>query len=933
MFDARAGIAMEADMTIGRTTWFAMMLVAMLGAGSARAQTGTITGRVAEKGGAPIAGAEVRVDSTQIHTSTDGDGRYSLREVPAGRRIVRTLMLGYKPLTHEVTVEAGATATVDFVLEETVLPSSGVEVVVGSRAKHTAADELAVPVDVYDHDVLVKQGTTETSQTLQALSPSVNFPRQTVTDATDVVRPFTLRGLSPDHTLVLVNGIRRHQTAVVNTFAYGTAAGSSGVDMNAIPSSAIERIEVLRDGASAQYGSDAIAGVVNVVMRRGVTPPFVNVTGGQYFSPDYPYDGGNVNVNGGWGLPLGQGSLNLSGEYLDRQPTNRAWADSSDVSGSGLNDIVGPDGKVIQKRNPVEQPNHHWGDGLERDALGTAFAHYPLGVSSHLYAFGSYGHREGTGNGYRRYEGDDRNWPQIYALGFLPEFRPIVTDYSTAGGWKGEVRGWSVDAAASFGHNGFRYDLDHTLNASLGPSLTTPTAPGPDGIFGTPDDPGIPNQTSFFAGELHRDEFVASLDGDRELKLGLPYAVHTAFGAAWRRERWVTLPGERASWIDGGATSQNGNDTPGGSQVFPGFSPSDASDSRRENTGVYADLETNLSEQVLVNGAARYENYSDFGSVTTGKLAARYQPSPHVTFRAAASNGFRAPGLGQIHFSKVVTNVIAGVPEQVGVFPVDNPAAKALGAEPLKPEKSVNLSAGLAVTLLDNLNVTFDAYRITITDRILLGATFDDSTTARILGNAGFSGISGVQYFTNGLDTKTHGIDITADWRVLTAESRSFTLHGALNYGKNEITHVDPLPSVLSTSTDEKGLLDEVTRVAIEKERPDWRGTLTGEYTQSAWRGLARVSYYGKFSSAQPAFTDGYTENYPARTLVDVEGAYQLMQVEFAIGARNVFDTYPGKAQLDFNNNFGVFPWAAASPFGYNGRFLYTRASWALPRK
>jgi iron complex outermembrane receptor protein len=491
---------------------------------------------------------------------------------------------------------------------------------------------------------------------------------------------------------------------------------------------------------------------------------------------------------------------------------------------------------------------------------------------------------------------------------------------------------WSVDAAASFGHNGFRYDLDNTLNASLGPSLTTPTAPGPDGILGTPDDPGIPNQTSFFAGELHRDEFVASLDGDRDLKLGLPYAVHSAFGAAWRRERWVTLAGERASWIDGGATSQNGTDTPGGSQVFPGFSPSDASDSRRDNTGVYADLETNLSEQVLVNGAARYEHYSDFGSVTTGKLAARYQPSPHVTFRAAASNGFRAPGLGQVHFSKVVTNVIAGVPEQVGIFPVDHPAAKALGAEPLKPEKSVNLSAGLAVTVLDNLNVTFDVYDIRIKDRILLGATFDDDTTVAILQRAGFTGINGVQYFTNGLDTKTQGIDVTADWRLYSVASRSFTLNGALNYGKNEITHVDPLPAVLAHST-ETGIIDEVTRVAIEKERPDWRGTLTGEYTQAAWRGLARVSYYGTFSSAQPAFTDGYTEKYPARTLVDLEGAYKVREVELAIGARNVFDTYPGKAQLDFNNNFGTFPWAAASPFGYNGRFLYTRVSWALPGK
>ena len=919
-------------MTIGRRSWLSWTLVMMLGAGSAHAQTGTVTGRVAEKGGAPIPGAEVRVDSTTIHASTDGDGHFTLGNVPAGRHTVRTLMLGYEPLTQIVNVPSGGSAVANFTLEETVLPASGVEVVVGSRAKHTAADELAVPVDVYNHDVLVKQGTTETSQVLQALSPSVNFPRQTVTDATDIVRPFTLRGLSPDQTLVLVNGVRRHQTAVVNTFAYGTAAGSSGVDMNAIPSSAIERIEVLRDGASAQYGSDAIAGVVNVVMRRGVTPPFVNVSGGQYFSPDYPYDGGTVNVNGGWGLPMGQGSLNLSGEYLDRQPTNRAWADSTDISGTGLNDHVGPDGKVVVKQNPVPQPNYHWGDGLERDLLGTAFAHYPLGQRSNLYAFGSYGHRLGTGNGYRRYGNDDRNWTQIYPLGFLPEFRPIVTDYSASGGWKGDLRGWNVDADASFGHNGFRYNLDNTLNASLGPSLTTPTAPGPDGILGTADDPGIPNQTSFFAGELHRDEFDASLDGDREMKLGLPYSVHTAFGAAWRRERWVTLPGELASYINGYHVNQNGGDPVGGSQVFPGFTPSDASDSRRDNAGAYADLETNLSEQMLVDGAARYEHYSDFGSVTTGKLAARYQPSPHFTFRAAASNGFRAPGLGQIHFSKVVTNVIGGEAKQIGVFPVDNPAARALGAVPLKPEKSVNLSAGFAVTLLENLTATVDVYDIRIKDRILLGATFDDDTTLAILARAGFSNVQGVQYFTNGLDTKTQGIDVTADWRMYSTATRSFTLHGALNYGKNEITHVDPLPAVLANST-ETGIIDEVTRVAIEKERPDWRGTLTGEYTQSNWRGLARVSYYGTFSSDQPAFTDGYTEHYPARTLLDLEGAYKLMQVEFAIGARNVLDTYPGKAQLDYNNNFGTFPWAAASPFGYNGRYLYTRASWTLPKR
>ena len=244
----------------------------------------------------------------------------------------------------------------------------------------------------------------------------------------------------------------------------------------------------------------------------------------------------------------------------------------------------------------------------------------------------------------------------------------------------------------------------------------------------------------------------------------------------------------------------------------------------------------------------------------------------------------------------------------------------------------MNLSAGVAVTPVDNLTFTVDVYQIKITDRILLGATFDDSTTARILGNAGYGNVAGVQYFTNGLDTKTTGLDLTADWRVPMGDKRMITFNAAANYGKNEITHVDGLPSVLATSTDEKGLLDEVTTVAITKERPDWRGTLTTEYTQGPARGLLRASYYGTFSSAQPAFTDGYTEKYPARSLVDVEAGYKIGPLDWAIGSRNVLDTYPGKAKLDFNNNFGVFPWAAASPFGYNGRFVYTRATWTLPR-
>jgi len=917
-----------------RAAAVAAILSTSMVARPAAAQNGTVSGTVTDDAGARLASAEVRVEGVLLRAISDDRGRYELTGVPAGTHTLRVLLLGYRGTTRVVTVSAGVATEVNFTLERTPIPIAPVEVVVGSRAPHTAADELAVPVDVYEAEELARQGTTETSQLLQALSPSVNFPRQSVTDATDVVRPFTLRGLSPDHTLVLMNGWRRHQTALVNTFAYGTSAGSSGVDLNAIPASAIDRIEVLRDGASAQYGSDAIAGVVNLVTRRGRFAPFANLSAGRYQSASYPNDGETFNGSGGWGVGMGPGSLGLFVEVLDRQPTNRAWADPYDDSGNGLTDVVSPDGKVVQKNNSVPQPNHHWGDGLEKDILSLANLRFPLDElgESQLYGFGGYSTRRGNGNGYRRYETSPRNWPQIYPLGYLPEFHPDVTDYSFAGGWKGEARGWKVDVGTSYGHNDFEYNLRNTLNVSLGPSLTTPTAPGPDSTLGTSDDPGIPNQTEFFAGRMNRDEIVSGISGSTTVQMGLPEPVNLELGIAHRHEVFKIEQGERASWIDGGSRDQFGvNETPGGSQVFPGFAPADEADANRDNIGGYAELETNLSPQWLANLAVRGENYNDFGGVLTGKLALRYQPDKRLVLRGAVSNGFRAPGLGQIHFSKVITNFIAGSPVEVGVYPVDHPAARLLGSKDLKQETSVNVSAGLAATPRDGLTFTVDYFDITINDRILLGATFDDATTLSILANGGFTSIGGVQYFTNGLDTKTRGVDLTADWRVGMGGNRTLGLNGSLNYTTNEITRVDPLPAVLQGST-EPGLLDVVTRLAIEKERPDWRGTLTGDFRVSRFHSLGRVAYFGKFSSAQPGYCDTCEESYGAKTLVDAEAGYRFDFIDLSFGARNLFDTYPDRAQQDFNNNYATFPWAAASPFGYNGRYIYTRASLSMKK-
>ena len=927
---------------------FTHTLVVCCAATPLMAQNGTIRGTVADSGGTPLANASITVEGTELRGSSGSTGEFEIRGVPAGRRTVRVRLIGYQAGTASVDVTAGGEARQDFALGRSAVQLAPIDVVVGSRARHTASEELAVPVDVFPAEQLQQQGSTETSVILQAVAPSINFPRQSVVDAGDIVRPFTLRGLSPDHTLVLLNGWRRHQTAVVNSFNYGMGAGSSGVDLNALPSSALDRLEVLRDGAAAQYGSDAIAGVVNLVLKDRAFSPFLNADVGRYTTDDYPDDGTTATVNGGWALPVGRGSLGLFGEYRNRRPTNRAWADPFEDAGTGVTDSINEKGQVVVKHNAVPQPNTHWGDGVEEDILTFANFRLPLNDagSSEIYSFGGYGHRDGTGNGYRRTAGNNRNWQEIYPLGFLPEINGKPTDYSAAAGLRGLLSGWSYDLGAEFGHNDFEYNIRNTLNASLGPCLDVPCAPGPDRVLGTADDPGIPNQLSFFAGRVLREEFVTALNVARPVSMGLPAPVNLAFGAVFRREKYATRAGELASYINGFHFDQDSADVaPAGSSVFPGFTPADATERHRNNFGIYADAETDLTSKLLVNVAGRFESYSDFGERLTGKVAARFQPSERVTFRAAASTGFRAPGLSQIAFGKVTTNVIEGEFIDVGVLPVDHPAAIALGSRPLEEETAFNFSGGVAVTPVNNLTFTADYFHIRIDNQILLGATFDDDATLAILSAAGFD-FDGVQYFTNGLDTQAQGVDIAGNLRVPAGAGGTLDLTASFNVTRNEIRHVDPLPQVLvDAGSTEPGLLDSVTTIGIEDERPDWRGTLQANFTASRLSALGRFSYYGGFSSAQPGFCDLCRENYGGKGLVDAELGYGFDFVKLAVGVRNLFDTYPdqpssqvivddetGDRAMDYNNNFGTFPWAAASPFGYNGRYVYARTEIQLAR-
>ncbi|MBK6844038.1 MAG: TonB-dependent receptor [Gemmatimonadetes bacterium] len=922
--------------TLGRLLGTAAIAAAALGAVSrpAAAQSGAVQGRVADSSGAVIVGAMFTIDGSGIRTTSTARGRYTLGGIPVGRRVIRVRALGFTPESVVVNVTAGTMIDRDVTLTRSAYQLAPVQTTVGSRAKHTAAEELAVPVDVYTVEELRRTGSTETTQILANLSPSVNFPKQAVTDATEVVRPFTLRGLSPDHSLVLINGQRRHTTALLNVFSNGSAPGSSGVDLNAFPSSAIERLEVLRDGASTQYGSDAIAGVVNLVLKEGEFSPFLNTNVGQYRpGKGYENDGTTTDINGGVGLKLGRGSLSLFGQVMNRDATNRACPDGSFPDLNGISDVV-EDCRVVTKRTGVPQPNVHWGDGIERDIHTFANLRLPLNAAgtTEFYAFGGYSDRDGTGNGFFRKPQNSRNWPQIYPLGFLPEFRPAVIDYSAAGGIRTTLGGWATDVGMNYGYNSFQFNLRNTLNSSLGPNLSTPTAPGPDGRLGTADDPRIPNQTSFDAGALKRGEFNLGLSLAKSLELGLPNPVNVAVGAAFRSENYEVVAGERASWINGyHKTADSSGIAQGGSSVFQGFAPTDASENSRNNIGGYLDLETNLSKNVLANVATRFENYSDFGSSITGKAALRYQPRKELVLRGAVSTGFRAPGLQQSWYSHTTTAIQNGVLVEIGNFPVTNRASRIFGAKPLKEESSVNLSAGMAWSPTNDFNLTVDLYNINITDRILLGATFDgssDPVIAKILADSGLTQIAGVQFPTNALDTKTNGLDVAANYRMHPgAGLLDFTL--AFNFTKNEVTRIDPLPAILvGKGSSYTSALDIVTINAIEKNRPDRRSSLTSNYSQGRFHVMGRISDYGKFVDGS---LDGL-ETFGAKQLFDGEIGYRWDAINVSLGARNLFNTYPDQVKIEANTNNGTFIWPGASPFGYNGRYIYVRSEILLNR-
>lgn len=857
----------------------------------------TVQGKVTiqgETGGLP--GVSVSIDELGLTTVTNAEGRYTIT-LPANRRgqaKITASLQGFQ--TRSATVDTSGNVTQDFVLR----PSFGQEITVGSRAIN-AEQEKAVPVDIISHEQIERTPSTETSQIIQKVAPSFNFPRPTISDGTDSVRPATLRGLGPDQVLVMLNGKRRHVSALVN-INNTVGRGSSGADLNAIPASAIDSVEILRDGAAAQYGSDAIAGVLNLVLKSDAEPLKLEVKGGSTTHGDgQTFD---TNLSGGW--KLGRGAVFGTVEYRNRRPTNRALPDPRPQITSG-----------DAGNNPVPQPNTHWGDAYERDLMGLVNLNVPVTADGKqiVYGFGTYGLRHGSHGGNYRRSLDATNWPQIYPLGFLPLIEPRVSDQAANAGIRGELATWFYDLSAGYGRNKFDFYVRNSLNASLGPTIP-------------------PNQTSFYAGALADRLYTTNLDISKGYNVGLAGPLNVAAGVEYRREGYQVIAGEPNSYITGGKPNQAGGIAAAGSQVFPGFRPSNEIDTSRNSKAVYVDLEGDVLQQLRIGVAGRYENFSDFGNTTNGKITARYSPTKPLIFRAAASTGFRAPSLGQSWFSAVSTNFLRDasgnvVPFDVWTAPVEGPIAKALGAQPLRPETSRNYSGGVVWQPMSNLEMTADFFHIDIKNRIVLSGNFTQPQVVPLL--APF-GANGARYFTNAIHTRTNGLDLVVNHQRPLLSGR-IDLSGAYTRNKTKIVSIAATPPQLSGLGGT--LFDVAEQRRAECAQPQDNARLMESYSQGPLNVTARQSRYGEYCSFTTAALDHQT--YGAKWLTDLEMSYRWSKYTFAIGAENLFDTFPdrnlragtpsGSQQV---GGAGVFLYPSNSPFGMNGRYVYSRVAYTF---
>jgi iron complex outermembrane receptor protein len=850
-------------------------------------------------------------------------------------------------------------------------PDQQTIIVTGTRRTDRTVADSPVPVDVLSAETLSHSGFTEINRQLTQEVPSFNFPQPSITDGTDVIRPATLRGLGPDQTLVLINGKRRHTSALLNING-SVGRGTSAVDVNLIPTIAISRVEVLRDGAAAQYGSDAIAGVINFQLRSARNGGKASATYGQYYTrvqdvetyngvvvgpgntpvpaPDSGAnatiltldftghdrkrtDGQTLTLAGTIGVPLmSEGFFDIAAEFQHRDDTNRTGADPRRQF-----DLIA--GALDPRELTFNRFSHRYGDAKTRDYKVFANSMLPLGGGgTELYAFGSLNHRDGDSAGFYRLANDARNLPSIYPEGFLPRITTDTDDYAGTLGVRGEMAGWRWDLSGQYGQDKVDFTIKDSLNRSLGAA----------------------SPTEFDSGGLKYDQALFNFDVSRDVGFSFAQKTTVSAGAEYRREGFDIRPGEPASFINGSPGSVP--PLAPGAQVFAGFQPTIGGvrvdqPHHRHNVSAYGEIDTDLSDSINLQGALRYEDYSDFGSDLNWKLAGRFEPVRGFALRASASTGFRAPSLQQQFYAAQATNNVNGVLLDAVTLPVDNPVAIALGATPLKAEQSFSLSAGLVITAVPRLNITLDAYRVDIDDRIVVtdnlvatrdalgnpcfttppsGCTATGGAIATILNNAGFVTTNTARFFVNGVDSRTKGVDLVATYRVPYFLGGRLNLTGGLNYNKTKIRKLLAAPGPLANIPG-LVLFGRQESLRLTKGQPRTKINLSGDFDRQ-WFGMTlRTTRYGKVLAAgSDPFLDVPLD---AKWITDLELRAKPLgdRVTFALGGNNLFDVYPTNIPrgrgvdpvTGLPRNFPatnyVAPFSNFSPFGFNGRYLYGR--------
>jgi iron complex outermembrane receptor protein len=841
---------------------------------AAFAQSQTLSGQVLDGAGRPVIGATVVEKGTNNGIGTDTNGRFVLRARSAQPRL-QVSALGYT--TQEVSPTGGPIAVR---LAEASTTLEGVQVV-GSRSLNRTVTDSPSPVDIIDvQQVTAKTGQLDVNQLLQFVAPSFNSNRQSGADGADHTDPASLRGLGPDQTLVLVNGKRWHQSSLVNLFG-SRGRGNTGTDLNTIPAASIERIEILRDGASAQYGSDAIAGVINIVLKTSTKELTTNVNYGAYTAKyrfdDKTFDGGNFNANLNYGIGVGEGGyINLTADFNQREHTQRA-------------NVPAPDG--IQRRE--------YGDPKALNTSVYLNSKLPLNENIYAYVFGGFNARKGDAYAYTRFptstDDDGNTIPNprsnatLYPNGFDPIISSNIFDAQGVVGLRGNFGGWDVDISNSFGSNRFRYGVRNSLNATLG--ATSPT--------------------SFDAGGFQLQQDVVNLNVSRNFK-SVAQGLNLAFGTEYRTEWYSLFAGEPASYTN----YAPGTGIAGGAQGFPGFQPrNEVRAATRDNVGVYADAELNITQAWLFEGAARYEHYTDFGSSLTGKVATRYKISENFSLRGTLSTGFRAPSLAQINFNTVFTNVVGGNPVDILLDRNDGAVSRAVGIPALKQERSQSASVGFTGRAGSILSFTVDGYYIHIKDRIVLTGTFDQDDNI-IGGTLANLGVGQAQFFANAASTTTWGLDAVVANTIGVGNGRLTTTLAA-NLNRLLVTSVQATPRLAGK---EEIFFGPREQAFVKASAPPFKINLTFDYNVGRFGALVR---FVQFGGVKLIDYDGNPENYGQRLTTDVALSYALTnQLRLSLGSSNLFNVYPS-----FFNPLVTETGGAWDPvqMGSNGRFLFAK--------